>query len=198
MKDMKVIFSDTSRDFSPWVREKCQNLLIDLCWVIKESPEIVNNAFFTNAFDDALKLYALSHGNLNGIRCGLVNSLLFRYNVDGYYFLEDLIFKRKQSAIMEKIMCSKHDEEILVLIEQNDKSNRQKLAVLLAQSDQTNPWILNIAEDLEYVHNGEKTWEWFYDLHKNDRNTFTPYFEDSFIQKVYDYFHSDDYFNADI
>lgn len=198
MKDMKVIFSDTSRDFSPWVREKCQNLLSDLCWVIKESPEIVNKGFFTNAFDEALKLYALSHENLNGISCDLVTTLLFRYNVDGYMFLEDLIFKRKQSAIMRKVMCSERDEEILVLIEQNDKSNRQKLAELLAQSDQTNPWILNIAEDLEYVHNGEKKWEWFYDLHKNDRNTFTPYFEDAFIKEVYDYFHSDDYFNADI
>lgn len=198
MKDMKVTFSDTSREFSTWVREKNDDVLLGLCELIKEQHQIVNSKSFLFTLDSALKLFALSYGNLNGIRCKMVSNLLINYNVDGYYFLKDLINNTMQSDIMKQIMQSEYNEEILKLIEENNKLNRRILAEKLAKSDYTNNWTVKIAEDIEYVHNGEKTWDWFYNIHKNDRNKFNTYFKGGFIKEVYDYFHSDDYLNADI
>ncbi len=197
MKDIKVTFSDTSRDFSGWVLEKCRRVLMGLCAVMRDHPEIVNDGSFQDALNNALKLYALSHGNVNGIRCELVYTLLVRFNVDGYFFLEDLLYDTKFGSIMGQIMQSERDEKILELIETNDKHNRTTLAELLGKSDRNNRWISQISEDLEHVHNGAKTWDWFYNKHCNDRNTFTPQFSNSFIRDVYEYFHSDAYKTAD-
>lgn len=194
---MKVIFSDTSRDFAPWTAEKCGNLLFYICFTMKDHPEIVNDDNFQYVLDNALKLFALSHGNLNGIYCDLVYRLLVRFNTDGYDFLKDLLHGSQQGSIMTQIMQFERNEEILQLIEANNKHNRTKIAELLAKSKQTNNWISQISDDIEHVHNGIKTWDWFYRKHYNDRNTFALQFDDRFIQEVYEYFHSDEYKTAD-
>ena len=91
MKDMTIKFSDTSYDFSGWMKEKCGNILLSLCGTLRDCPEVMNTESFQIALDNALKTYALCCGNLNGIRCDLVYSLLTTYNSEGYFFLEDLI-----------------------------------------------------------------------------------------------------------
>ena len=197
MKDMKVTFSDTPYDFAGWTEEKCGRLLMGLCRTMKNQPEIINDDSFQDALDNALKLFALSHGNLNGICCNLIYTLLVRFNVAGYDFLEDLLYGTKSSSIMKQIMQLERDEEIMQLIEANDKLNRTRIAELLGRSDCSSKWISQISEDIEYVHYGEKTWDWFYNKHHNDRNTFTLQFDNSFIQEVYEYFHSDAYKTAD-
>lgn len=188
---MKVTFSDTQRDFAGWVSEKCGYVLQSLCAVIRDYPDIVKNDGFQDALDNTLKLFAMSNGNLNGIYCSLTYTLLIRFDLDGYYFLEDLINNTKSGKIMRQIMQSERDEEILKLIEANNRLNRTALAELLAKSDHSNKWIATIIDDIEYVHDGSKTWEWFYDKHCNDRNTFIPQFSDDFIRQVYEYFNSD-------
>ena len=197
MQDIKVTFSDVPYDFSGWVIEKCERILLGLCITLRDLPEIVNNDGFQDTLDNALKMYALSHGNLNGIRCDLTHALLVRHNIDGYYFLEDLLNNTKSSIIMGKIMQSERNDKILELIEANDKLNRTVLAEMLEKSDQKNLWITQLSEDLEQVHNGIKTWDWFYSKHYNDRNTFMPQFDDEFIRTVYEYFHSEAYKTAD-
>lgn len=197
MKDMKITFSDRPENFAGWMSEKCENLLFDLCLTMKDHPEIVNDDNFQYVLDDALKLFALSHGNLNGICCDLVYKLLVRFNTDGYDFLKDLLCGSQRSSIMAQIMQLERDEKILQLIEANNKLNRTKIEELLAKSQHTNKWTSQISEDIEYVHNGIKTWDWFYSKHFNDRNTFTLQFDDRFIQEVYEYFHSDAYKTAD-
>ena len=86
MKDMKVTFSDTPREFSTWIIKKNDDVLLGLCKLIKEQHQIVNSESFLKTLDIALQLFALSHGNLNGIKCEIVFNLLISYNVDGYYF----------------------------------------------------------------------------------------------------------------
>lgn len=197
MKNMNVTFSDTSFDFAGWTTEKCGRVLMDLCLVIRDHPEIANDDSFQDALDNTLKLFALCHGNLNGIRCNLVYEMLLQFNVEGYYFLEDLIHNTRAGSIMKHIMQSERDEKVLELIEANDKLNRTKIAELLAKSDSTNTWVSQVSDDIEYVHNGLKTWDWFYQKHCNDRNTFELHFSDDLIRQVYEYFHSDAYRDAD-
>ena len=142
MKDMKVTFSDTPREFSTWVIEKNNNVLLGLCELIKEQHQIVNSESFFETLDNALKLFALSHGNLNGIRCEMVFNLLISYNVDGYYFLKDLINNTQSGVIMKNIMCLELCEDILKLIEENNKLNRGIIAEKLARIDYTNNWVV--------------------------------------------------------
>ena len=193
---MKVMYSNDTRDFTNWVIEKNDRVLFGLCRMIRDNPGVLNDVNFCDSLENALKLFSLFHGNLNGIYCELVYNLLVHYHVDGYIFLEDILENKRSGKIMKNIMCTERDERVLKLIEENDKLNRTEIATLLARADKSNKWISEIAEDIEYVHDGIKSWEWFYNKHHNDRNTFEPYFEDEFIRKVYEYFHSDEYMNA--
>lgn len=197
MKDMKITFSDTNRDFSGWVKEKSGKVLKNLCRTIKNNKEIINDEWFNDALDDALKIFALTCENLNGIYCDKVRTLLVKYNVDGYNFLCDMIYNRKDSKIMQQIYREERDEKILNLIEENVATNRTLIAELLSAFDHTNSWINQIADDIELVHNGEKNWQWFYEKHYNDRNTLELQFENEFIREIYDYFQSDDFKDAD-
>ena len=120
MKDMKITFSDDTRNFSGWMSEKSSNVLRDLCCTLQEVPSIKENDSFRCAIDDALKMYALCHGNLNGIRCDLVYALLMHHNINGYYFLCDLVNGTENGRIMQDILQDKRDEDILELIEQNN------------------------------------------------------------------------------
>lgn len=197
MNDMTIKFSDTSRDFSGWMKEKCGNVLLSLCGTLREYPDVMNTESFRLALNDALKIYALCCGNLNGIYCDLVYSLLITYNSDGYFFLKDLISGTKNGSMMQEIFQYERSEEILALIEQNDKLNRTKIASLLNRIAKPNRWTEEVANDLELVHNGVQSWEWFYGKHHDDRHTCQPYFSNSQVREVYEYFKSDEYKTAD-
>ena len=198
MKDMKITFSDDTRNFSGWMSEKSSNVLRDLCCTLQEVPSIKENDSFRCAIDDALKMYALCHGNLNGIRCDLVYALLMHHNINGYYFLCDLVNGTENGHVMQDILQDKRDEDILELIEQNKKENRGKIAELLARTANPNRWIKQIADDIELVHNNEQSWDWFYAKHGNDRNTFKPHFTNDCFREVDEYFQSEEYKNADM
>lgn len=197
MKDMAIKFSDTPINFSGWMKEKCRNVILSLCGALRECPDVMNTESFRLALDDALKIYALCCENLNGIYNNLVYSLLITYNVDGYFFLEDLISGTKNSSMMQEVFQCERSEEILTLIEQNDKLNRTKIASLLSHIAKPNRWTEEVANDLELVHNGIQSWGWFYDKHHNDRHTRQPYFYNSQVREVYEYFQSDAYKTAD-
>lgn len=197
MKDMKVVFSDATYDYSSWVHEKSGNVLLSLCGMLRDIPTLRENDSFLCGLNDALKIYALCNGNLNGICCKLVYTLLLENNIDGYYYLCDLIHGTERSTIMQDILQNKRDEKILELIEQNKKENRGAIAECFGRMSHKNRWAQQIATDIEYVHNGEQTWDWFYSKHWNDRNTFKPHFSNNFFRSLYEYFQSDDYKFAD-
>lgn len=197
MKNMTITFSDTTRDFAGWVCEKTGYVLQSLCRELRENPEVRNNENFKFALCDSLKIYGLCCGNLNGISHGLVVSLLLERNIDGFDFLKDMINGTENSSIMVEILQAKRNEEILALIEQNVRTNRTEIARLLGRSNSGNRWIEKVRDDIELVHNNERDWAWFYNRHKDDRNTFNAVFANGLIHEVYEYFQSDDYKYAD-
>ena len=197
MKDMKVTFSDTTRDYSTWLHEKNRSVLRSLCALLRDIPSVKENASFLVALSEALKVYALCNENLNGIYCKLVYDFLVEYNIEGYFYLQDLVHGTEGSSIMEDVMQNKRDEEILVLIAENKKENRSIIAERLARMPKLNRWATQIADDIERVHNGERTWNWFYDKHWNDASTFRLHFSKTVYRELYDYFQSVDYMTAD-
>lgn len=50
-----------------------------------------------------------------------------------------------------------------------DKANRTELLSIIAPMKYKNSWVCNIEDDLEAVTTGEKTWNWFYNKHKDDK-----------------------------
>lgn len=197
MKDMKIIFSDTPYDYAQWFQEKCGNILRALCVMLRDNPNIENDDSFQDALSNALKIYALCNENLNGIYCELVLSLLLKYNISGYYLLQDLIHGTHKSTIIQDTFLFDYDENILTLIEQNEKTNRTKIAELIAKTKYPSCWIKEISADIEFVHNGDQSWEWFYTKHCHDRDNLRGIFVDSFIAEVCEYFKSSNYKFAD-
>lgn len=188
MKDLKVKFSDDSRDFSGWAEEKTNNAIKSLCWMVKENSSLKNDFNFRCAIRDLLKLYALYSEILDVVDLDMLSKLLLEYNFDGYEFLEDLIHDSKRGKLMKEIYQDERSEDILELIETNDKENRSKIAELLAVCSLKNAWVEYVADDIEEVHQGRKDWEWFYKRHCDDRSTFELKFTDCFIKEVYEYF----------
>lgn len=197
MKDMKITFSDAAYDYAAWMHQKSSNVLHDLCCMLRDVPSLKENDRFLSGLGDALKMYALCNGNLNGIYCSLVFTLLLEHNISGYQYLSDLIHGTEGSSIMQDILQNQRNERILELIEENKRENRSAIAEYLGHMTVHNRWTQQIAEDIEYVHNGERTWDWFYTKHSNDRNTFKPHFSNDFFRSLYEYFQSDDYKYAD-
>lgn len=190
MKDLKITFSDDYRNFTPWVEEKTNNVIKSLCWMLQEDSTLKDDFNFRCAIGDLLKLYALYSGILDVVNLDMLGKLIIGYNFDGYEFLEDLIHGSKRGKLMKEIYQDEREEEILLLIEENDKENRTKIGELLAVCSLKNAWIECVADDIEEVHQGREDWEWFYKRHCDDRSTFELKFTDSFIKEVYDYFQS--------
>lgn len=186
MKGIKVTFEDDCREFSTWTLEKIENALRNLCWLINESPEIINQSSFCSSLDYTLELYALFNCDLHTISSECVYKLLKEYNIEGFYFLKDLINGTEKSKFITLIKQSIRDEQILCLIEENNKLNRTLLAEPLEQSYPKDEWLKSVIDDLEYVHHGEKTWEWFYNIHSEDRSQYQPRITDPLIMEVYD------------
>ena len=197
MKDMKVTFSDVTYDYAAWLHQKNSSVLRSLCALLRDIPAVKENASFLGALSEALKVYALCNENLNGIYCNLVYDFLVEYNIEGYLYLQDLVNGTEGSSIMEDVMQNKRDEEILVLIAENKKENRTAIAERLARMPKLNSWAAKIAADIECVHNGEHTWNWFYNQHWNDASTFRLHFSKTAYRDLYDYFQSVDYMTAD-
>ena len=188
MKNLKVKFNDDSRDFSGWAEEKTNNVIKSLCWMLRENSSLKDDFNFRCAIKDLLKLYALYSEILDVVNLDMLSKLILEYNFDGYEFLEDLIHDSKSSKLMKEIYQDERVEEILLLIEENTNENRTKIAELLAVCSLKNAWVERVRDDIEEVHQGRKTWEWFYQKHSDDRSTFKLSFNDSFIKEVYEYF----------
>lgn len=189
MNPVEVFVSGTPYDMGGWTIEKSENVLRNMCYLMESIPSVIEDDNFQCMLDDMLKLYAVFHGNLNKIHCNKVLSLLIRFNIQGYLFLNDLVYDDKSSSFMKKVIEIKRDEKILLLIEDNNKINRTKIAELLAQSNNSDSWVCRLTEDLEEVHYGEKSWEWFYQRHCHDRSFYRTKV-DSLILDVFNYFHS--------
>ena len=194
---MKISFNYDSRDFTPWMQEKSDNLLSSLCCAMNNTPELCEDYSFLTALDEALKIFALANENLNGIHCNLISRLLTKYKKDGYDFLCDLIHNTDKGILMKKAYCCSQAENIIIMIENEDKGNRTELASVLSKIEIRNIWTEQIASDLEKVHQGECGWEWFCAKHHNDRALIKLDSDEQFIMKVYDYFQSEEYKNAD-
>ena len=159
-----------------------------MCWVLREYPGLKEDSNFQCAVGDSVNLFALFAEDLQKIACNKIYRLILQYDIDGYEFLEDLIHDSKCGKLMKEIYQDERSEEILELIEANDKENRSKIAELLAVCSLKNAWVEHVADDIEEVHQGRKDWEWFYKRHCDDRSTFELKFTDSFIKEVYEYF----------
>jgi len=193
MNNMKTTLSNAPSELYNWIHEQNSNVLLCLCCMLRDIPSLKDQDAFLVALRDALKMYAFCNGNLNGIYCNLVYLLLLEHHVPGYQYLEDLVHGTAHSFTMQEILQNKRDEKILELIEQNKKENRTLIAEHLARTTIRNLWVTQIADDIEFVHNGDRPWTWFYAKHCNDRSTFQIHFSGNFFRKVYEYFQSEEF-----
>ena len=193
MDDLKIIRDGDCRNFASWTIEKLSNAISGLADLITECPNIKNSDSFHNALYYNLLVYGYLVGGLTDFtENGNFAWLILDYGNDGFLFLTDLIYKSQQSEILKEINASKNDEiavnNIIQLINENKKTNRTLIAVELSKIKKKDLLIQSIEEDIELVHQGEKSWEWFYNKHKLDKY-YSNYSIDKKLLECYEKFY---------
>ncbi len=193
MDDLKIIRDGDCRNFASWTIEKLSNAISGLADLITECPNIKNSDSFHNALYYNLLVYGYLVGGLTDFtENGNFAWLILDYGNDGFLFLKDLIYKSQQSEILKEINASKNDEiavnNIIQLINENKKTNRTLIAVELSKTKKKDLLIQSIEEDIELVHQGEKSWEWFYNKHKLDKY-YSNYSIDKKLLECYEKFY---------
>ncbi len=193
MDDLKIIRDGDCRNFASWTIEKLSNAISGLADLITECPNIKNSDSFHNALYYNLLVYGYLVGGLTDFtENGNFAWLILDYGNDGFLFLKDLIYKSQQSEILKVINASKNDEiavnNIIQLINENKKTNRTLIAVELSKIKKKDLLIQSIEEDIELVHQGEKSWEWFYNKHKLDKY-YSNYSIDKKLLECYEKFY---------
>ena len=193
MDDLKIIRDGDCRNFASWTIEKLSNAISGLADLITECPNIKNSDSFHNALYYNLLVYGYLVGGLTDFtENGNFAWLILDYGNDGFLFLKDLIYKSQQSEILKEINASKNDEiavnNIIRLINENKKTNRTLIAVELSKIKKKDLLIQSIEEDIELVHQGEKSWEWFYNKHKLDKY-YSNYSIDKKLLECYEKFY---------
>ena len=193
MDDLKIIRYGDCRNFASWTIEKLSNAISGLADLIPECPNIKNSDSFHNALYYNLLVYGYLVGGLTDFtENGNFAWLILDYGNDGFLFLKDLIYKSQQSEILKEINASKNDEiavnNIIQLINENKKTNRTLIAVELSKIKKKDLLIQSIEEDIELVHQGEKSWEWFYNKHKLDKY-YSNYSIDKKLLECYEKFY---------
>ena len=193
MDDLKIIRDGDCRNFASWTIEKLSNAISVLADLITECPNIKNSDSFHNALYYNLLVYGYLVGGLTDFtENGNFAWLILDYGNDGFLFLKDLIYKSQQSEILKEINASKNDEiavnNIIQLINENKKTNRTLIAVELSKIKKKDLLIQSIEEDIELVHQGEKSWEWFYNKHKLDKY-YSNYSIDKKLLECYEKFY---------
>ncbi len=193
MDDLKIIRYGDCRNFASWTIEKLSNAISGLADLITECPNIKNSDSFHNALYYNLLVYGYLVGGLTDFtENGNFAWLILDYGNDGFLFLKDLIYKSQQSEILKEINASKNDEiavnNIIQLINENKKTNRTLIAVELSKIKKKDLLIQSIEEDIELVHQGEKSWEWFYNKHKLDKY-YSNYSIDKKLLECYEKFY---------
>ena len=73
-----------------------------------------------------------------------------------------------QKGIIHKRLEDNEELEQIQSLITPDKLNRTLIHTHLAKLHYHNSWTEQISNDIELVTYGEKSWDWFYNKHKND------------------------------
>ena len=79
----------------------------------------------------------------------------------------------------ERFFISDHkvfeDVKCLITKEQNRTLLEEKLQQYENERINYNSWIKELQKDLEFVHQGQKKWKWFYEKHVGDQTPYTVF-----------------------
>ena len=153
-----------------WVKEKIKtslySILVELKYNSGESKD--NRDGLNTAFSEVFKLYAFFN-KINAT--DYIYDFVYNHTLDGLDHLEYVLgISSKKDIFTARIESRK---EILELI--NENNNRTELHGVIQKYKaeysicfRNDKWFNDIDNELELISNGEKTWSWFYNKHKDD------------------------------
>lgn len=165
---LTIIDEETNRNFSTWVEEKLKIAIRSLCRMshvnLSESEcDNLKSALLYN-----IDLLSAVTGK-EEIRDERVIDFIFQRGVDAFEYVEYIFeLTRNEGTYVRRIKDNDAIDEIMQHITP-DKANRTELLSIIAPMKYKNSWVCNIEDDLEDVTTGEKTWDWFYNKHKDDK-----------------------------
>ena len=171
MKKVEAYYEGESYNQSAWVLEKNRKVLREICYLLDnvEKEKLEQHESLLIALEECLKLYLFWCGKRE-LYCTEVISFLQENGLKG---LEHLKYVSGDTS--QKDLLTQQEEEnkviknIFGLITPNN--NRTEIHVKLALLTIKSEWRKRIEDNIELVTNGEQSWEWFYEQHKNDSLT---------------------------
>ena len=165
---LTIIDEETNRNFSPWVKEKLEIAIRSLCCISHKNLSEPDCDNLRSALLYNIDLLSAVTGK--GKLCDdKVIDFIFQRGIDAFEYVE-YIFKltSREGAYVRKVKDNDAIDEIMQYITP-DKAGRTELHCIIARMEYKNYWVCRLEEDLEAVTTGEKTWNWFYDKHKDDK-----------------------------
>jgi len=164
---IKICSSDNpNMDYMSWMLEKLENLIKDLLRTSLDDENI------KSAFSEAIKIYSLCTGKNAVYNDKEIYRFILDNGVDGFdyvrYCLGITPEKGKLAIQLQRQIEDNKTMKTIKSLITPDKTNRTLIYDLLRQIHQTNEWTDSIFVDADEVSNGNKTWDWFYNKHKDD------------------------------
>lgn len=165
---LTIIDEETNRNFSPWVKEKLEIAIRSLCCISHKNLSEPDCDNLRSALLCNIKLLSAVTGI--GKMCDRkVIDFIFERGIDAFEYVEYIFELTKyEGTYVRRIKDNDAIDEIMQYITP-DKANRTELLSIIAPMKYKNSWVCNIEDDLEDVTMGEKTWDWFYNKHKDDK-----------------------------
>ena len=165
--ELKIYSADNPNiDYMPWVLEKLEYLIKDLLKTSLDDENIVS------ALSEAIKIYSLCTGKNAVYNDKEIYRFILDNGVDGFDYVRYCLgITSEKGKLATQLQQQIEDNETMEKIKSlitPDKANRTLIYDLLRQIHQTNEWTDSIFVDADEVSNGNKTWDWFYNKHKDD------------------------------
>lgn len=195
MSEMKLTIydEDTKQNFLPWMQEKIEHILTELLRISKhknktrkgtDNPIITDddiiNGNLDYAISDTIKIYSACYGISELYSDRDIFKFICNNYIDGLEYVNYYFGISSQKGKIHKLLEDNEELEQIQSLITPDKLNRTLIHTHLAKLHYHNSWTEQISDDIEQVTYGEKSWDWFYNRHKNDVAS-EHYFDAPFI-----------------
>lgn len=170
---LEIFDVETKRNFKPWLEEKVIKA-IEECFYAKENTESkAERCHIEEALKRLLTIYFAVNGKTKDVE--ILENLFAKKNLKFFHKFQSVaLLDNKTDAVKIAIPETEVYEQIKKLITPENRRTQLAMAIQEYQNchGKGNSWMEGILNDLELVHSGIKTWDWFYSKHKNDETCY--------------------------
>lgn len=170
---LEIFDVETKRNFKPWLEEKVIKA-IEECFYAKENIESkAERCHIEEALKRLLAIYFAVKGKAKDVE--ILENLFAKRDLKFFCKFQSVaLLDNETEAVKMVIPETEVYDQIKRWIIPENKRTELALAIQGYQNcyGKGNNWFEGVWSDLELVHDGIETWDWFYNKHKNDETCY--------------------------